>query len=241
MPAATFEGFDALFDLLSRKTFSRLRSGQAQEAVFRECVERPVDQHPQVLLPGELQCGHSAGLVREQHRAVFVQVHGQLDDAEVMLRADGRGHLPDSFKAGELRVGGGCREGVGADAVPADAAPGDLRFEMAEGVCDAPVVFDLRRGRVHTVMGRPSQVVLGVVQQIDVDRLESQAFERPRQLVLEELRVDAVLEAVGVRHQFREGPAQAFAPLAERVVFPLKIARLEPLPRPPPQLPESTM
>ncbi len=135
-------------------------------------------------------------------------------------------NLPDPLEAGELRIGGGGWKRIGADSIPADPAANRLRFEVAKGIFNAPVVFGLRSVRRRAVLYGPAKVIFGIVQQKDIQRLQLQALEAAGQLVLQKRRMDAVLQPLAIGDQIRERLAPALALLAFRIVLTLEVARL---------------
>ena len=130
-------------------------------------------------------------------------------------------------ETGGLRVVHGVRDGVRRHAVPPEGPRRHALLEEAERRGEPAV--ELVPGLVElppAVLGRVGEEVLGVVEQADVERLEAQALERPRQLVLEELRVDAVPALRLVVHHLGERAPGALALLGQGEVLALHVADL---------------
>ena len=132
------------------------------------------------------------------------EVVGQLDHLEVMPRARDRFRLAHELGERQViaRLGRLAEAVPRGDAVAADAPCGDLLLEQLEGGADAAQELRARHG---------GELTLGVVDVVDVDRLEPEVREAPPELVLQVARrhgvsADHVLGAedpgadVGVAH-----------------------------------------
>jgi hypothetical protein len=72
----------------------------------------------------------------------------------------------------------------------------------------------------------PAEIVFGIVEKIRIQTAESQSFQTPGKLIFQKLRMNAVFQAICVKHQFPERASLPFALLAELIILPLKIAHL---------------
>ena len=194
------EGGDPAQPLLNRPT-RRIgpEVGEADQLPPRERVERAVDQDPESVLRRECHRWFVAGrpFLRQRGGAVFEEVHRELGHREVILtalRARLAGGLQHPSQGSGLGIFGGSAEGVGGDAVPVDPTPPHLPLEVDEGDADPPVKFLPRRLPVARAPSAPvvPEEVFRVVEEAGIEALQPQPGQRTVQLVLEELRVDAV-------------------------------------------------
>ena len=117
-------------------------------------------------------------------------------------------------------------QGVGAYAVAAQAAGRDLALQIGKGLLYAAVI--LAPGLIHLqalVLG-PAQVIFRVVQEKNVHALKAQPLQAAAQLVVQKLRMDAVLQARGVFHQICKRLSLGLALPAQLIVSPLEIPGL---------------
>ena len=197
-------------------------------------VERAIDQDADPFRRRELEHGaarrgrRGRRVVRLEDAARLEEVQRELEDSEVVAGAAGL--LGGGQHPGETgRLGVVRRRAPRCSttrrttrASPPPRAPRRSGRPRRDGDRTRP--GPLRVSPV--VVGRVGEEVLGVVEQADVERLEAQALERPRQLVLEELRVHAVPAVRLVVHHLGERAAGGLALLGQGEVLPLHVADL---------------
>jgi hypothetical protein len=116
----------------------------------------------------------------------------------MVVTADGFGNFPYTVQGGEFRIIGRSGEGVGADAVKPYPPPLNFSLQVPEGTIDPSVVFLPGNIMVEPFLMGPSQVILGVVQQVAVKGVQPQAIQGSANLVVEKIRMNAVLQTIRV-------------------------------------------
>src|SRR5690606_21604880 len=127
----------------------------------------------------------------------LAQVQVEIEDAEMVgVTSCAAGHLEELEDVEAGRIRRGSSSDVRADAISADASRAHLRFEVAEGALE-----DLEESRarlasdVLVLQVLAQEQVLRVVDEAELDVLDAEALQGARQLLTEELRIEAVGEA----------------------------------------------
>ena len=212
-------------DLLSLRFEFRLRRrhrhiGQSHHAAAlgRHRIQRAIHEHRDTFPQGFIQQGAAVVRTRilDQRCAGLVHIHRALQDREMVSgrsdvlcrRLRGFNHARHGRGAGLIRRGRGR---IGRNAIPAQPARFNLPFAILECQLQPRIKFIAQRGQLPLLTGaepgRVGQEILRVVEQTDIQRRQSQAIQRQRQLIRQELRMDAMPDVVAVLHHVRIGLA----------------------------------
>ena len=157
-------------------------------------VQRPIDQHGQPQFLRHFQRRAAVGLVALLGRAPLQQVKRQLHHLKLVLCP---AHFPRQLRQPRQRgvfvAVGRAGQGVGTHTVPADAAVGHFLLQMGKGQRQPPLVFGAGLGRFDVHLLGMAQVILGVVEQEDIQLRQTQSAQRTGQLVGQKIGVEAML------------------------------------------------